>query len=610
MTSNYYNLDDIIQSLKNAGLEEGNSAYFSTSLGLLGIAEDVSSQEELNALFFKAIKQVLGPNGTLIVPTYSYTFGPSTKANPSVFDPQTTPAEIGPFPNFILKQPGVVRALEPMMSMAALGPNSEKLFKNLPHTSYGADSTYERMLSISNMKCVSIGLGPNWTPFIHYADWLARVPHRYDKLFYGGIKNYQSDIEYLYWIYSVPARIEQSYADAHSIGKKAAERGIWQFSPLGRARVYVGDYRQYFEFVMSELHSNPWSLARGPACNVLEEDQKKFVVDDINFKDINGIKQLNQLVSHCCFNQYYNQINSFVDSLCRIYSLEHNVFLSGEKAFDWLVPEAWHLNQLTTDLSKNSIKDKSMPIVIPHSKTFKGDGQDLPLYLQQPYQMYSKSFLDRECAIHIQGSSINDIDHEIEISTEFAFGHWKAAHKLVNGQTSNEIFLCCYLEQSWLPNDNLYLIQTILQTIDKLKAAKPWLSYRLMILPQTFGYACQLTRLNIDKCIGALHFVSNHISNDFSFHFIDQPISDFKTKLMSIFKRNQIKEINQKDLFFDPVATGQHPLAEQRLKDLKFSNATIMINNQLLSTSVANEHNELAEKLLGLLSGLDELMIN
>ena len=32
---------------------------------------------------------------------------------------------------------------------------------------------------------MSVGLGTNWTPFIHYLDYINMVPYRYDKLFCG-----------------------------------------------------------------------------------------------------------------------------------------------------------------------------------------------------------------------------------------------------------------------------------------------------------------------------------------------------------------------------------------------------------------------------------------
>ena len=116
-----YNNDDIVKALTGAGLQAGDTAFFSTSLGMLGLPEGINSGDELNALFLEAIKRVMGPEGTILAPTYSYTFGGSSKESPKIYDPLTTPAEVGPFPNFFLKQEGVQRTQDPMMSVAGLG---------------------------------------------------------------------------------------------------------------------------------------------------------------------------------------------------------------------------------------------------------------------------------------------------------------------------------------------------------------------------------------------------------------------------------------------------------------------------------------------------------
>ncbi|NQU57226.1 MAG: AAC(3) family N-acetyltransferase [Rhodospirillales bacterium] len=263
-----YNIDDIVEALIGVGLHQGDTAFFSTSLGMLGVAEGVNNQDDLNTLFFEAIKKVLGTKGTILVPAYSYTFGGSTKDNPKIYDPLTTPAEVGPFPNFFIKQKGVVRSLDPMVSVAGLGPGTEALFKDLPPTSYGDDSVFARLVNHPNTKCVSIGLGPNWVPFLHHADWLAQVPFRYDKSFFGGIKQ-SAGIEYVEWVYAVRALIDESMSDAHELGRRATDKGIWTHAPLGRARVYVCDYKEFFNYTIKLLQDNKWLTAKGPACDVL-----------------------------------------------------------------------------------------------------------------------------------------------------------------------------------------------------------------------------------------------------------------------------------------------------------------------------------------------------
>jgi len=52
-----YNIDTVIQAIVEVGLKAGDTAYFSTGLGLIGMPEGVQNQDQLNELFFNAIKK-------------------------------------------------------------------------------------------------------------------------------------------------------------------------------------------------------------------------------------------------------------------------------------------------------------------------------------------------------------------------------------------------------------------------------------------------------------------------------------------------------------------------------------------------------------------------
>jgi len=270
-----YTKEDIINALKKAGIQKDDTVFFSTSLGMVGFPPSfVKTQDDLNRLFLDAIREVL-VEGNIIVPTYSYTFGKSLASNLAQFN-RHTPAEIGPFPNYILKQSDAIRSIDPFMSVACIGKDCKKLLSNLSNISYGEGSFFEKLVNLENSKCCSIGLGPNWTPFIHYADYLAKVPHRYDKLFWGKIKGKTTP-----WIYSVRFMGDESYPYAHIAGREAEKNGIWKYAEIGRARIYSASCREYFDFVMEKLKNNPWYLAKGPAIDVIEKEKKR-----VNYLDV------------------------------------------------------------------------------------------------------------------------------------------------------------------------------------------------------------------------------------------------------------------------------------------------------------------------------------
>ena len=259
---------DIKKALKKSGIMKGDTVFFTTSLGMLGVpnVKKIKSMDDICFFIFDSIKAVLEKSGTILVPTYSYTFGNNKKRMP-VFDPLKTHSKTGPFPNFFRKQDGVIRSIDPMVSIAGLGPKAREILEDIPFTSYGKDCVFERILKIKKAKCCSIGLGPNWIPFIHYVDWKNRVPFRYDKFFNGAIIHHKRKKK-VNWHYPVRILRKETAANAHKIGEMAIKKRIFKRSKLGRSAVYTANYKKYFDFVIQLTKVDPWLTVIGPRFKV------------------------------------------------------------------------------------------------------------------------------------------------------------------------------------------------------------------------------------------------------------------------------------------------------------------------------------------------------
>ena len=61
---------NIIKAIKFSGIKKGSSVFLTTSLGMFGL----NKNKNLNQLFLKCIKKIIGPKGNIFVPTYSYSF--------------------------------------------------------------------------------------------------------------------------------------------------------------------------------------------------------------------------------------------------------------------------------------------------------------------------------------------------------------------------------------------------------------------------------------------------------------------------------------------------------------------------------------------------------
>lgn len=239
--NNYvYNENDIIKSFRRINLKKNDNLFITTSLGMLG---DLRSTTNVNEVFFKKIIDLIGSRGTLFVPTYSYSFG--KKKN--IFNVKKTKSSIGDFGNFVLKQNNIYRSKDPMLSIVGIGPKAKDILRISKNTSYGRGCIFERMLNI-NLKILNIGLGSNWIPFIHYLDYLNKVPFRYNKYFRGYIVDINNKKKKITWHYPVRNFDEESRANGHILGKLAEKKKIFTSTNLGRGRIFVASYKRLFKF--------------------------------------------------------------------------------------------------------------------------------------------------------------------------------------------------------------------------------------------------------------------------------------------------------------------------------------------------------------------------
>jgi aminoglycoside 3-N-acetyltransferase len=256
-----FNQKDLVQAFKKIEIKKGDSIFLTTSLGMLGTPKTLNKNYLLTSSkwILDILINITGKDGNIFVPTYSYTFGKKNK----IFSPKSTKADIGYFPNFFLKQKKVVRSHDPMMSIAGYGPNSKDILKNIVNNSFGKNCVFERLLKIKNLKCVHIGLSYNWIPFLHYLDWTNKVPFRYDKIFYGYIKN-NKIIKKIEWVFFARQIRKETFSNGYKIGKQAIKNKLYKKSNLGRSIVYSINYKKFFKFSKNLTKKNKWLTVNGP----------------------------------------------------------------------------------------------------------------------------------------------------------------------------------------------------------------------------------------------------------------------------------------------------------------------------------------------------------
>jgi aminoglycoside 3-N-acetyltransferase len=169
---------DIVLALRGAGLQKGDIVFVHSRLFTIGLLGDVLGPLEIPGTYVRAFLEVLGESGTLIVPTYTTSFGRYGK--PFVFE--ESPSEMGLFSETVRKSPGAYRSLHPIYSVAGLGARAAEFMEDHPRWNVGYDTVWDRMHQRGG-KVVAVGLPlRQCLSFIHHVEYLACVPYMYPKL--------------------------------------------------------------------------------------------------------------------------------------------------------------------------------------------------------------------------------------------------------------------------------------------------------------------------------------------------------------------------------------------------------------------------------------------
>jgi len=241
---------DIKLLLNDLGVKSDDVVMIHSALYTMGHIENGANG------FYQALRNQVGENGTIIVPTFTYSY----RRN-QIYDIRKTkaPNEIGVFSEFVRNRGHAVRSADPLFSMAAEGPKAENLMKRDSLYCFGANSIYEK---IFQENAVILGFGISYSTglaaFMHL-EKLAKVDYRYDLEFKGvsidhdGNKYNDKAIHY--------ARNEELYpygkTDRERIGAAMERYGVATRIDYGSGKHIALRTREFKDFVLTQLNKEP-----------------------------------------------------------------------------------------------------------------------------------------------------------------------------------------------------------------------------------------------------------------------------------------------------------------------------------------------------------------
>jgi aminopeptidase-like protein/aminoglycoside N3'-acetyltransferase len=516
-----YSPIDLVNALRLTGLRPGDIVFFQVSHVTLGPVEGESIGNAAGEFLHSAMQEVIGSEGTMLVPAFSFSFNRNED-----FDPRTAPCLQGAwsssfeFLEYFRQLPGAVRSADPIHSVAGLGPMALKLLTQLPNTSYGKDCLYERLLKFGAKIC-GIGVGLAEAPFLHYVEETAGVPFRYKKLFTGrirqnGLMNKQG------WISSEHIQAANGLPDGTRLEKMIRSEGQCHVAGVGLGEVVSIDCKSFYEFASRELARDPWFTARGPAGDAVELVNTGTSSKEVAIQ-LPQNASMEELIS-ALWRLPRDIVSDGYDTALRALSsqvpMTIHEYPTGSECWTWLVPEKWSCQEAWLETLDGRrlfsyadtplhVVSYSLPIdrevsreeLFEHLHVHPG----LPDAIPFVFKYYERDW--GLCCSKQFKHLLQDDRYRVRIRSEFNYGTLKVGEVIVPGKSSQTFVLCAHLCHPAMVNDDLSGVVVGLKVFEELlKRHDLRYTYRLLILPETIGSAAYLSHHNelIPKMIGGL----------------------------------------------------------------------------------------------------------
>lgn len=166
-------------ALQTSGADEADVLYVHSGLNFGHPPRDLPRASLLSNM----VDVILGLGvKTVCMPTFTFSF-----CNGENYNIQSSKSRMGALNEHFRKRSDATRSADPLMSVAAIGEDLD-LVQKLGIQSTGSNSTFDKLDSRRNVKFLFLGvhLGDCFT-YMHYLEWKARVPYRYDREFKGEV---------------------------------------------------------------------------------------------------------------------------------------------------------------------------------------------------------------------------------------------------------------------------------------------------------------------------------------------------------------------------------------------------------------------------------------
>ncbi|MBW2976545.1 AAC(3) family N-acetyltransferase [Candidatus Woesearchaeota archaeon] len=221
---------DFVNALKEAGVKKGDTVFVHSRISAFGKLCTFDRNFLLQNLI-DSIKECVGTNGTIVMPTFTYSFDKN-----EMYDVDNTKSTVGILTEFFRKQKDVSRTTYPNHSVAIWGKHKKNLLR-ISKDAFDKESIFGKLHKL-NGKIIFLGAPFQSCTFIHYIEQAHKVPYRHMRKFRGMVKahgkEYEDEITFYYkysFFFSSFSRLE----------KHLLKKGLMKEVRLGNGTILMAE---------------------------------------------------------------------------------------------------------------------------------------------------------------------------------------------------------------------------------------------------------------------------------------------------------------------------------------------------------------------------------
>ena len=493
----------LMEEFRTLGLAMGDTLFVHSSYSSLGKAP--GGVEGGPHTVIEAILEVIGDQGTLIMPTFNYDF---LKGTP--WDIRTTPSQMGVLTELVRTDPRSKRMFHPIYSMSAIGKHADELATHRSNDCFGETTIFTKFREW-DAKILILGLAYSKSiTFLHHCEQLAGVDYRFLKEFKGTAIDQQGkprEVAYTMFVRDVERGV---VLDFEPIGA-LLDSQVVNIRHIGLGETRLMKCNEVFNVAVAAMQANP-----GPGLTYVIETPERAKDWIPAMKNITSLKDilvelipLHRTLASDGMDTALNLIGSYLPENAN-YKIETYSPLT--PVWTWYVPERYIVHQayLETETGERIVdfENNSLHLVsysLPVDKTLSWAELEPHLYFNEnlPHTIPWKfKYYDRDWGFCLPKNQFDQLQRDVKyhavIRSEFSTAPepgFKVSTALVHPQSgpktgSGEIFVMAHVCHPNQANDDAAGVVTAIEVARRL-AARPLppgsMSVRFWFGPETIG---------------------------------------------------------------------------------------------------------------------------